>query len=474
MLGNFAFKALNFLFGVYVVRQLGGEHYGQYTIVLAFVGLFQIFSELGISQFVMRELSRDRSKTQKYFGNLIALRLLLALGGMIGIPVVAIIYGYSQQLALGVFIYASSFLLSAFEAPLRAVLTANERLDYVAASTTVGQLCFVILGAIFLYSELGFIWLIVASLISLLPQIGLALWAIRRYNFITGMLKVNPRTWSHLIRGGIPFGIITLTLVIASSIDTIMLSKSQPEHVVGWYNVAYKLIISIAFLTQGFKDAIVPSLSRTYVEDKETVQRWYYHSTKFILVFSIPVVIGGMLTAYPLIGFLYTDEFLPSAVALQILVWDIPFLMFAGFCGRMTTIVGFERAAARIYTINAIANVLLNLYAIPRYGLIGAAFVSVITDIVSALQFHFLLKQELNLQNVGNVIVRVAVASLGMGMIIWFARDLHVLILLALGVISYLGLAFALQVFGNTEKVFFLRIIRKFTGIRAGKDVTMQ
>ncbi len=460
-LGSVALKALTFLFNVYVVRRLGDERFGQYSIVLAFTGLFSIFIELGMTQYVMREIAQDRSKTQALFWNLVALRFLLAILGIIGITLGAVVVGYSLELVLGIFVHTWGFLLYAFLAPLTTVLTANERLDYVIGLTILGQLIFVLFGAIFLLSGWGFISLIIASLIGVPFQIGLAIWVIRHHHMATLSFQLEPRTWPHLIRSGLPFGIISLTLMIAFSIDTVMLSMYQPEHVVGWYNVAYNLVFSLMFFFRGFKEAIVPSLSRTYVNDPANVERWYHRSVKFIMMSSAPIAVGGMLIAFPLIRFLYTDEFLPSALALKILIWDVPLIMFTGFCGNMTTIISEERAAARIYSINAAANVILNLYAIPRFGLVGASLVTVVTDLIGALQFHFLLRHKLHLPDMTWVFVRILIASVFMGVVVGLADDLNLFLMIGLGAVVYGGFVLGLRLLDDTEWAMILRLLHR-------------
>ena len=137
--GEVVLKALTFLFNVYVIRQLGDERFGQYSIVLAYVGLFQIFVELGMTQYVMREIARDRRKTQSLLWNLVILRVLLAILGIVVITLSGMMVGYSPELVLGIFIYTFSFLLAAFYTPLSAVLTANERLDYTMALSILGR-----------------------------------------------------------------------------------------------------------------------------------------------------------------------------------------------------------------------------------------------------------------------------------------------------------------------------------------------
>lgn len=455
-IGGVALKGLNFLFNVFVIRRLGDDRFGQYAIVLAFVGLFQILAELGMSQYAMREMARDRSKTPGLFWNLVALRSILAVLGLVGITLAATTR-YSPELVLGVFLQTSSFLLAAIQMPLETVLKANERMESVAAYTLAGQIVFMVLAAIFLLSGAGFVWLIVANLISMLPEIAIAAWMVRRLTTLP--LRIDARAWPALIRSGLPFGVISLTLTIAFSIDSVMLSLFNPERVVGWYSVAYRLVFACTFFFAGFKEAILPSLSRTYVEDPTQVERWYSGSTKFILLLSLPMAVGGMLLADPLIRFLYGDEFLPSILALQILIWDVPFLMFTGFCGNMTTIVGEERAAARIYTINAIANVLLNLYAIPSFGLIGAALVTVTTDLIGALQFHFLLRRKLKLPNMRSVSVRIVIASGLMGAAIVLTGGGNLFALIGLGAVIYAALVLALRVLSDDERALILRVL---------------
>ncbi|MEK7325581.1 MAG: flippase [Chloroflexota bacterium] len=470
-LGNTMLRGLNFLFNIYVIRRLGDDRFGQYSIVLAFVGLFQIFAELGISQYVMREVARDRSKAPLLFWNLVALRFLLAVVGVVGITLAASTR-YSPELVLGIFVYTCGFMLSAFEAPLHLVVFANERLDYATTIDVLGQVVTLIFGAIFMFLGWGYLWLIIAALLSILPQIGLGVWVVRRHRMADLKFQIDPRLWPEMIRAGLPFGIISLALTIAFSIDTVMLSMFVPESEVGWYNVAYNLARSLLFFFGGFSVAMVPSLTRTYVEDTTEVERWYYRSVKVIMLFSLPMAVGGMLVAFPLIQFLYTAEYLPAALGLQILIWDAPLLMFTAFSGNMTTIVGEERAAARIYTINALANIILNLYAIPRYGMVGAAFVTVITDFIGALQFYFLLHRKLRLPNMVSAGVRVLAAVTVMGVAVGWAGNLNLFVLMGLGVAVYAVMVLALRVLDETEWAMIRRLARKFTGRPAAKEPT--
>jgi O-antigen/teichoic acid export membrane protein len=460
-LGNLILKVIYFLFNVYVIRELGDGRFGQYSTVLAFTGLFSIFAELGMTQYAMREIARDRTKAKFFLWNLIAIRSILAVVGVVGITLAGRAVGYSDELVLGIFLHTTGYLLSAVAVPLEAVLNGNERLDYVTTNKVIAQLAIVILGTIFLLNGLGFIWLLIANLVSILPTIAIGIWAIKRHRLVDFSIEINPRLWPSLIKAGIPFGVITLALTIAFSIDTVMLSMWVSDNEVGWYNVAYNLVRSMMLFFTGFSVAIVPSLSRSFVKDITSVYSWYRRSVKFILLISLPLAFGGLVVADKLIDFLYTPEYVPAALGLKILVWDVPLLMFNSFNGNMTTVIGAERSAARIYTINAIANVVLNAYAIPRYGYVGAAVVTVATDLIGSIQFYLLMRTRLGIPDMKSVLLRVLVASALMASAVFLMGNLHVIVLVLLGGVIYGGLVLLFRLLDSNEWDLIFSFVRR-------------
>jgi O-antigen/teichoic acid export membrane protein len=65
--GSWLTRIVNFLFIIYVVRMLGEVDLGRYATVVAFVGLFSVFSELGLAQYVERSIARDHKRAQALF-----------------------------------------------------------------------------------------------------------------------------------------------------------------------------------------------------------------------------------------------------------------------------------------------------------------------------------------------------------------------------------------------------------------------
>jgi O-antigen/teichoic acid export membrane protein len=460
-----ALKLVNFLYGIWVVQSLGDDRFGQYKVVLAWVGLFTIVAELGVTQYALREMARDRGRTETFFWNLVAVRGLLALVGIIGITAGAAAIGYPDVIVSGVFVFTCSFLFSAVGASLETVLTAHERLDYTSVTAVVSQVVTLALGAAVLWLDLGLVPFIAIGLVASWFPLAFSAWAVRRHRLLRFRPRWDVRLWPVMVRRGLPFAAISLALTIAFSIDTVMLSWVVPNAEVGWYNVAYGLVHSVVGLLVAFSQAMVPTLARQFVSDAPGVTRWYSRSLRWMAVLGLPAAVGGMLIARGLVAWLYPPSTAPAGDALMILAWDVPLLLYTAYCGNMSYIIGAERDAARIYTINAVANVVLNGLIIPRYGFLGAAVVTVVTDLIGAIQFYRVLARRLDPPNPWPVLGRVALGALAMGLAVALAGDLHPAWRLGLGLTVYAVLLPGLKVIEASE----WGLLRHWAGRLAGR-----
>ncbi|MBI1881403.1 MAG: flippase [Chloroflexi bacterium] len=298
------------------------------------------------------------------------------------------------------------------------------------------RLVFVLIGVIVLIKGLGFVWLVVGTQISVLVATILA--AVLMIRYIGWFpFEMSPREWWPLLRASLPFGVITLTLLIADRIDTIILSLWTEDVIVGWYNVAYGLMINLTFFSAMLNGALGPTLARTYVGDKQTVNKVYQTSFRILFIASIPLAIGATVLADRIISFLYTDEFLPAVPAFQVLVWALPITALHSLCSAMATASYREKDQAKIRVIGSVANIVMNIFAIPRFGLMGAAVVTLLTElIIFALMFK-LVNDQFVLQDIFHIIGKPLLAALVMGGVLLFGHNLNLLLLIGLGVAIY-------------------------------------
>ena len=83
------------------------------------------------------------------------------------------------------------------------------------------------------------------------------------------------------------------------------------------------------------------------------------------------------LFALPIVRVVYTDAYDDSAMVLRVLYLSVPGLYAATVGMFLASSMNREKRAVVIMVIGVVMNVALNLVAIPRYGPLGAAWVTV-------------------------------------------------------------------------------------------------
>jgi O-antigen/teichoic acid export membrane protein len=443
-IGDGLVKLLSLTFSIIAVRLLGDSALGQYVTVIGFVGVCGVFFELGLSQYVERTLAQDSTRARSLFWNLVLLRLVLACGGMIIIPLLAIALGYEQIIVIGTLLYSSTFFFAAALVPLTTLLHANERFDVTSAVSVVDKLFTIGLGLGMLWLGYGFLGLLCIGFVAMPVQIGLCLRAVRRSH--TGLLRFqwSPRDWPAFIRASLPFGLTSLALTLNYNADSVILGWFRSSAEVGWYMAAYRLVFSLVGLVSGFLVAFTPSIAREHVHNPERVRAWTRTSTSWLMLFALPSAVGVALLAPRLTMLLYGPSFVPAGVTLGILCWDVPLLLFTAFCGNVSAAVGLERSAARIFATSVTLNIILNLLCIPIWGKDAAAVVTLLTDTVSAASFFVVLHNHMHLGEILPCLTRIVLAALAMGAFIWLASALPLLVVIVAGALCYGGLAMSL------------------------------
>ena len=66
-----------FLWTIAIARYLGVNDYGILSFAISFTVLLGMGTDIGMSTFATREISKDRSKTHKFINNVIPFKILL-------------------------------------------------------------------------------------------------------------------------------------------------------------------------------------------------------------------------------------------------------------------------------------------------------------------------------------------------------------------------------------------------------------
>jgi O-antigen/teichoic acid export membrane protein len=207
-----------------------------------------------------------------------------------------------------------------------------------------------------------------------------------KFNF-----KFDKQTFLFLVKEGWPFALSGIFVTAYFNIDTVMVSWIKGDVETGWYSAAYNfLFISMLFPSLA-NASIYPVLSRQHKELhllKRKINIW------LLIQFAtgIAMAIGIYFSAEWLISIVYGKEYLPGSSSLQVLGFVLPFAFLTNFLGVLLSSTNRQRTALYVTCFNVVINIGSNLWLIPRYGSIGAAYSALTSMFLSAIILLIIFK----------------------------------------------------------------------------------
>jgi len=424
--GQVVIKIFAFIFNIYVVRRLGDAHFGRYSTALAYVAIFGMFTDLGMSSLSVREMARKQENVAWMVPNIMTLRALLSLAAIAFTTLSAWLLGKTPDLVLGIFIASCGLLLYAFQGPLDSVMIAQERLDFSSTLNLFNQMVFMILGTVLLLAGAGYIGLLLASLAGVLAM-GLASVFVAKRILGLGFEHPNSRRWRPLLHASLPFGFMGIIRMLTSRFDTVFMSFTLTDAAVGWYNVPYNLIMMMLLLAQSLAISMYPTLVKEYDSGHGSIQNTVQRALRYLLLLSLPITVGGTLLADRVILLLYGQEFAPAIPVMKILIWVLPSMFLAEILGRTGSTMHLERKAMRFAVIRALISIGLNVALIPRFGVVGAAVAAVTAALVRIVLSSILIGPAMLWKGNVTPLLRVVGAGTLMGGVVWLLRDTPIL-----------------------------------------------
>jgi O-antigen/teichoic acid export membrane protein len=180
------------------------------------------------------------------------------------------------------------------------------------------------------------------------------------------------------VRESFQYGIRTyLTAVLiyfVMRVDLLMLSDLRGSTEAGYYSLAASVAESLTWPAMAVGTILLPKLSALVdVEEKFRVMLRWLGSIALLMV---PVTGLLVLGAKFGISLLFGTDYLPAYDAFLWLAPGVYFLGLHNIAVAFITSIGYRMSVAAVWTAGAALNLAGNLYAIPRYGMVGAAILS--------------------------------------------------------------------------------------------------
>jgi PST family polysaccharide transporter len=378
--------ATGVLVGVWVARYLGPKGYGSLNFAVAFTALFFPFAELGLPSIVVRDLVRHPERRATIVSSAIALRLAGT-----GVSICLIICCslllrprdvHSLAMAVAV---ALSFIPQAwdivdydYQARMRpAPITITRAASLVVFSAVKVILILVrapvICFALAISGEAALCALVFRHLAR-----GLRLAAAARRQ----MLDLLSSSW--------PLAISALSVILYMQIDQVMLGQMAGDRAVGIFSAAVRISQSWFFVPIAVVAAAAPALTTAHQASEQDYQRQLHTVMRSLFWMGVAAAVLLSVLSRQIVGYLYGVRYHEAGTVLAIHAWAGMFATLGLSSGPWFVNAGLLRLRMINTAVGAMVNCSLNLYAIPRFGVVGAAVSTLVSYAVAGFLMNAL------------------------------------------------------------------------------------
>ena len=372
---------VSFFITAWLARYLGPENYGVVSYSIAFAMLFGFIAPLGIDGILSRELVKYPEKRDELLGTSFRLKLIGGLLAFFLAVASAILFQTSPLIKLLIILFSFSFIFQAINV-IGTYFQAEVKSKNNVKAVLVAMIISSILKVAVILFDRGVIWLVVVyALDSLWQGIGF-ISAYRKQGKKIKAWKFNNNLAREILKNSWFLMLASAASFIYVRIDQVIIGSLSGNREVGIYAAAVKLV-EVWYFIPGI---ICGSLFPAIVNAKITSQEVYKSRLKkfYILMVTIPLLIAVPMTllAKPIIFILFGNEYMESVNILRIYIWSSIGLFLGTAMGQYLMSENLVKTIFWLSLSAMIVNIILNFIFIPIWGLLGAAWATLISYMV--------------------------------------------------------------------------------------------
>lgn len=371
-----------------ITGYLGKDGFGDYSTVLAFFSFFSAIADFGIGSITAREISKDGADESGILGKVASLRIASSSAILLAVPLLMPFFSYSAPVKIGIFIAAATTVFSTFSIFLNGIFQKNIAMDRIAMIEFMGKIVQVVAVYTVVSFDLGFLGIASTLFVSLSFNALMAYLLSRK--FASFRFIVDLRFWKQFLSDSLPLGGSALITFFYFKMDTILLSIMKGSSAVGTYSVAYKVMENLTFFPALLAGLILPLLSKALSVDRKRFTEIADTTFRVFSIIAAPLVLGGVFFSSQIIAIVSGSGFLDAVPVLRLLIVSLLFIFFGNFFNMVLIVGNHQKDLMKVLMAVAAVNVTANLFLIPRFDYLGAAWTSLGTECLVALLTGFL------------------------------------------------------------------------------------
>lgn len=431
-----------------LARLLSQESFGVFGIVSFVVFTFlSFFSDVGFGAALIQkeEVSEDDLMTTFTIQQILVTTLLIV--AWVASPWVGQFYNLGDSGAWLVRILSLSLFITSFKTIPSIMLERRLRFELLIVPEILETITY---NAIAIYMAMhGYgVWSLVIAVIvrTVLGAIALNIIAPWHIGW-----KLNRGSARELLHFGVPFQLNSVLALIKDNITPTIIAVWYGPAAVGFVNVAQNISSRPMEISTIVSRITFPTYSRIQ-GDKVRLKRWIEKSIHLMSVVYFPAIIGLIVTARPILEFLYankSDKWLPALpTLLWFLVAAIPVVITTTYTNAIYA-TGHPKIVLSLMLLYTLLTWGIGLPMIRHFGYVGIAMTVCLITYLTFPIVLLALKKVVQVDTLG-MVWRPFVASMLMGILVYLSQGyVHGLLSLVasilFGLIAYLVIIYAID-----------------------------
>jgi O-antigen/teichoic acid export membrane protein len=387
------------LFGIdRTVQVVTGDDYGLYYSLFALSLTLNILLDMGITNYNNRNIARYSHLLPKHMGNILGIKFMLSIVYAIVCLGMGFIIGYNNvQFHLLYFLIFNQFLLQLI-LYLRSNLSALHLFTTDSLVSVLDRIFMIFFCGILLFTNISggakfkIEWFVYIQTLSyVLATLIIFLIVLKKAGKIKIIFNINFSLV--FLKKTFPYAILILLMAFYNRFDTVLIEWLMPHeagiHQVSLYAHGFRLLDAVSMFGVLFAGMLLPIFSRM-IKMKQSIKEMVLFSFSLIIFISLTLSLSSFFYQEEIMGWLYKDYITESAPIFATLMFGFIPITTTYIFGTLLTANGSIKQLNIMAAVGMFLNIALNLIMIPKFQAQGAAYVSLFTQLITAIAQVFI------------------------------------------------------------------------------------
>jgi O-antigen/teichoic acid export membrane protein len=433
----------------YVSRVLSPEGVGANAFTNSIIQYFMLLANIGIGYYGNREIAYVRDNKQKMaatFWEIQIVKTVMTVVAYLSFVVFMAFYSGNKT-----YMWAQSINLLAVAFDISWLYQGLEDFKRTVLRNTFVKITSMIAIFIFIKSPKDVaLYIIVLALSTLLGNLTLWPHAVNNYGHVDRGTKLNP--WRHFVPTVTMF-VPQIATQLYVQLNRTMLGLMVDQKASGFYQYSDNLVKLILAFVTATGTVMLPHVANAFAQhDMEKVHKMLYKSFDFVSALAYPMMFGIAGVSLTLAPLYYSSKYAPVGPAMLIESIVILMIGWSNVIGTQYLLpVNRVKDFTTSVTIGAVVNIILNFPFISLWGLNGAMWATVLSEVAVTGYQLYVVRKDLDLSLMFQSSWKYLLAS-GVMFVAVFGMNTHLKVSwlwliceVAVGVVIYAGLVYFLK-----------------------------